>query len=479
MMLSWLIIFVVFRPVVPLCSSTEYRAQIRNILSKQTEYEIYEAEYIFIPYFSDPVGTNPSGIYGTTTLNNIQTSAPNSIASNWTYISRSSNAIIFPLCTPPLSSYFSFNAYVMDRFNVQLNATDFVEHEILFATLGYSLNHLLWNTSSQSVWNTLSTYIQTADQSTFQFVRNLLTQNGVNPMDINLQSVPELYSKFLPYEYNAKNLNQYNDSYDTIQLLMRIAIPFNETANNIFTNTTQKVYILQPKNGTGNKPKRKFHPNSGNQYSPENLNETIVYKSVLDEYKSDLIQYVEEKYDNLKYVNTTIVGPWPPGSEPTSCTLWFPFEFNINAGGNNCDDLYNQINYGCTLEGNKVFYLIIGIMHTNPSIKQTTYSAITYQPVFRRGKDPHINCFEYNGSGLILPVQTNVSKEYLKDVFVVTLAQEDGCNFFKELPGLCLEDEQYDYACLVIRNYLNPITKTGPLSTQIVPSLLLRFNVTR
>ena len=59
-------------------------------------------------------------------------------------------------------------------------------------------------------------------------------------------SNPEIYAKFLSYECNAKNIDQYDDTYDTMQLLMRIAIPENETANNIYTNTTQKcIYCNQ------------------------------------------------------------------------------------------------------------------------------------------------------------------------------------------------------------------------------------------
>ena len=72
----------------------------------------------------------------------------------------------------------------MDRFNVELNSTDYIDHEILFAAVGYSLNHLLWNTSSTSVWDSLATFIQTGDQNTFQFVYDLLTTNGVKSRNI-------------------------------------------------------------------------------------------------------------------------------------------------------------------------------------------------------------------------------------------------------------------------------------------------------
>ena len=37
----------------------------------------------------------------------------------------------------------------------------------------------------------------------------------------------------------------------------------------------------------------------------------------------------------------------------------------------------------------------------------------------------------------------------------------------------------YEGAVVVVRNYLNPITKTAPISNEIVPNILLRFDVTK
>ena len=198
-------------------------------------------------------------------------------------------------------------------------------------------------------------------------------------------------------------------------------------------------------------------------YSPENVNETTIYKDALEQYGMDLVEYLESEYKSLRYINSTIIGPCPPGNEPVRCNL--------------CDDLYCQINKECDMDDH-IFYVIIGIMHTNDDIKQTTYSAITYQPLLRKGVDPHINCFEYNGSGLILPVKTSVDKELLKDIFVVQLTDKNNCDLIEyDLPGLCIDGiEIYDGSVVVIRNYLNPITKTSPIAMEIVASIMLRFH---
>eukprot|EP01083_Nonionella_stella_P285077 970412_1 len=329
----------------------------------------------FLAKYSYPVGANPSGIYGVTSFDNVNITDPDGLYSNWSYFQRSSNAIIFPLCTPPKSSYFSFVSYIINRFNVVVDG-EFVERETLFAELGYSLNNLLWNTSNtdKNVWDSLSTFIQTGDQETFKYFNNLLVSNGINSNDINLQTVPEIFAKFAPYEYNANNINQYNQTYDTGNLLMRIAIPNNKTANNIYTNTTQKVYMLQPKYLKGNKPRKIYEPFILNEYSPQNMNETIVYGPALNQYKIDLINYMKQTF-GLKLMNETKIGPWPR-SQPTSCNVSGCFVDNKNCGGPNCDDLYNEINLYNQISLNNMSYLmIIGIMHSNPDIAQTTYSA--------------------------------------------------------------------------------------------------------
>ena len=87
---TFLLIFCfIFTNVNSLCSSNEYSSKIKKILSLQSEYDIYEGDYVFLARASGPVGTNPSGIYGTTSFNNIEINDPYSVSPNYTYFSRS------------------------------------------------------------------------------------------------------------------------------------------------------------------------------------------------------------------------------------------------------------------------------------------------------------------------------------------------------------------------------------------------------
>eukprot|EP01084_Bolivina_argentea_P248759 416179_1 len=194
-----------------LCSSNNYKDKIRNILSKQTNYTMYEGKLTFRENATF-ITTNPSGVYGTPYFDNIENiTNPNSISPHMTYFLRPSNILIIPICTPPYSIYFSFVSYLMDRFNDYDNNTIYENRKILFADLGATLNNLVWNTSSNinnitNNYDSLTTVIQTGDNTTFNDIYNILTNGGISSHEINLQSLPNKYIKWLPYKYNNKNI---------------------------------------------------------------------------------------------------------------------------------------------------------------------------------------------------------------------------------------------------------------------------------
>eukprot|EP01084_Bolivina_argentea_P263043 445080_1 len=102
--LHLLLICVNIKFISALCSSYDYVNQIRNILSKQANYYVYEGKLIFRPNASFYYIGNPSGIYGTPYFDNIYNiTNPQSISPHSTYYLRSSNALIFAGCTPPKS----------------------------------------------------------------------------------------------------------------------------------------------------------------------------------------------------------------------------------------------------------------------------------------------------------------------------------------------------------------------------------------
>eukprot|EP00483_Globobulimina_turgida_P012986 UN13010 len=148
-------------------------------------------------------------------------------------------------------------------------------------------------------------------------------------------------------------------------------------------------------------------------------------------------------------------------------------ENNKNCAGDNRDAQYWRSDY-IKLKNNS-FYMIIGIIHRN--IEQTVYSNIVIYEN-RNNPGPTLTNFDYNGSALILPVQTNVTREDLKNIFVVQFARPYSC--IQTLPGWCPDEKELDYNAedvVLSRNYLNPNTFTRPDRNEIIPNILLEFNL--
>ena len=399
-------------------------------------------------------------------------------ASN-TYFHRASNAIIFPGCTAPQSVYFSMVSYIYNRFNY-IDANDtFHDKEILFASLGASLNNLVWNTSSRDYannYNSLTTYIQTADKQTWSDINSLLVKGGISQSQINLQSLPNEYIHFLPYKYNNDNVDElYNDTFDTGNILYRIAIPENKDEYQQYIHQNQTIYMLEPKNiaGNGTFPRTEFEPVTRNTYSTQNVNETAKYGDILNEYKSDLISYIETTY-SMKYNQEYVFLDTASGERSNygfSC-----IDNNVDCAGDNRDADYWHIKEYIKLNNTFPLYIFLGIMHNNLNPEQTLYSNIVIYEHVTDTPGPAINNFEYNGSGLILPVNTNVNKDDLANIFVVQLARDSTC--IKGLPGFCLSRKELSPNTInkmTARNYLNPATKTRPDVQQIIPNVLLQF----
>eukprot|EP01084_Bolivina_argentea_P014294 26714_1 len=461
------------------CSSYDYVNKIRNILSKQTDYKVYEGKLIFRQNASFEYGTNPSGIYGGPyfeNLNNITN--PNSPSPHGTYFFRSSNALIFAGCTPPKSKYFSFVSYTMYRFN---EATE--KRQCLWASLGAALNNLVWNTSNNisNNYDSLTTVISTGDNQTYTNIYNMLTTDGISNNEINLQSLPNKYIEWLPYKRDYK----YNNTYDTGSFLLRVTLTDNHTEYEQYIHTNQTIFILEPKYGGSDVPKQPFEPFVRNTYSTNNINETALYSDMLNEYKIDLINYLEITY-NLSY-KRSIIFPNIVISEYNVSDLNLTnygfgcIEENRCCGGDNRDAQYWEIstdyNISLNIYNNNKFYIILGLMHSNYNIQQTVYSNFVYAdaatPNKNEKKNPVITNFEYNGSGLILPVETNINEKYLQNVFVVQLTEPNLC--INQLPGFCYIPNTINFGNVVYRNYLNPITKTRPDMTEIVTPILIVF----
>ena len=449
------------------CDPTDYSNKIRDILSAQNNYDIIEGKLIFL-FNSTAFFANPTSIYGVYFFPSQDVNVTEQTVG--TYFLRSSNAIIFGGCTAPQSKYISVVSYLFKRFNyIENNSTH--KQEILFASLGDSLNDLVWNTSNSSnPYDALTTIIETADKQTFNDINNLLTKNGISSSEINLQSLPSQYINFLPYQYNADNVNTYTQTYDTGGILYRIAIPLNKDEYNQYIHQNQTIFMVQPKNAQGNTPRIPFDPQTRNTFSNKNVNEFVKYNDSLNEYKSDLISYIEKTY-NMRYKGEDVLENTFCGAK-SKCDYGFScIDNNTDCGGDNRDAQYWKS--GNIKLKNNSFYIVLGIMHTN--IEQTVYSNIViYEKITQPG--PAITNLGYNGSALLLPVKTNVAKDDLENMFIVQFGRPHSC--IQGLPGWCLTEQQLDYNTdneISARNYLNPYTMTRPNLSEIIPNHVLEF----
>ena len=83
---------------------------------------------------------------------------------------KENSAVIFVGCTPSSTSYFSWRSYAF-----------FSRRQLVFASLGDSLNNLVINTTSDdgNTGGQLTSVITTADATMYQELTSVLSDNGV------------------------------------------------------------------------------------------------------------------------------------------------------------------------------------------------------------------------------------------------------------------------------------------------------------
>ena len=89
---------------------------------------------------------------------------------------------------------------------------------------------------------------------------------------------------------------------------------------------------------------------------------------------------------------------------------------------------------------------------------------------------------EYNQSALIWNkyIQSNISDQYLQNMFIAQLGFIQNCLFQTQLfDQLCINQINNKSLTGTIneRIYLNPITKTRPDLDQLIPTILLKFRI--
>ena len=160
---------------------------------------------------------NPSTPYGLYTFENVRP----------TWKLSETDAIVFFGCTPPPAKYFSFRSYIFARFN-NLRPT------LLFASLGDSTNNLVINTTGLTTasdpFGKTTVVTTTADVNTDNAIREAFVAAGVPATAMNTDIVPSSLVK-MGQEKLA----------DSFSMLVRVAIPENQTQSQEYLNTTWPI----------------------------------------------------------------------------------------------------------------------------------------------------------------------------------------------------------------------------------------------
>jgi len=374
-----------------------------------------------------------------------------------------SDTIVFAGCTMPKGKYFSFQHYVNERI-VDGKGTQ------LFADLGATVNNLDINTSSGDDLNnfdSLTTVILTGDEQTAMDLQSVLDHKT-----LNILSIPNEYVYFEPGT---------NSTTDTFSILYRMALWENTTeyieyVNNINHQTVWKLSLTESVT-----PRIPYDP-----YVRDincSYNETDIYNNAMTEYANDLIKYIESTY-SYKYIATI---PFIDRQIPPYHYYGFScIEYNYNCIGETRDATYwgfdsTQNQSDVMLYDKKSFYLILGVNHANT--KQSEYVSITLydnEPKVGEEVKGDLSNLEMNGTALLLPVNTDVDKEYLSNMWLTQLSRPINCMYNDDgllIPGFCYNQTQFNESSflLVTRNYLNPETKTHPNKDQIIGPVILYF----
>ena len=140
-------------------------------------------------------------------------------------------AIVLLGCTPPPADYFSYRSYLFSTFNG-------LRQEIVFASLGDSINNLAVNTTSLNIGNPFgrtTVVTTTADVNTDRAVRKAFAAAGVQATAINTDIIP---SSLVRLGRGAMT--------DTFTMLHRVAIFQNPEEGQAYIDTEWPVIRVTP-----------------------------------------------------------------------------------------------------------------------------------------------------------------------------------------------------------------------------------------
>ena len=389
-------------------------------------------------------GNNPTSPYGAFYV----PKAPGQTAANGkerpdglspTFHLREDEAIVFVGPTPPNSAYFGFTPYLMDR---QAQAS----RRSVFASLSETLNHLAIGVEGSSPFAARTAIIAAGDRATVDRARSALVASGVQASAINVLTFDPTYAKF-----------GLDEASDTFGVLFRMALVEDPAKRDAYiANPGGALYRLTPKA----------------QAAPQPLPAPTARTKASSPTETEYLPGVQRLGDAIaaKYAATYAAQPLLVDDgvpDPVACIQGTAF-----CAGDNRDTNYPGTLPRVLFASDDDFYVVYGVDHT--VVGKTTYANASVYAVEKLVGLLSVTSDAYRGTATdYVPADPLAPKLYAWK-FARHCDGEQHCTVVPK--GACPTGiENGALGTLTFRTYLEPSTKTAPLSSALVRDRVTYF----
>jgi len=153
----------------------------------------------------DPIPMACTGVIPSTWYNNVQPYLTVILPDDWentqrvlpvSYSLRQDEAILIVGSTPPPMAYFSFQTFLLGRYNPATAGDFFKPYEATFAYLGDTVNSLTVQTTGSTPYNRPMALISTGNGKTQEGIRAALRAAGYPNASINTETLPPSLLRF-------------------------------------------------------------------------------------------------------------------------------------------------------------------------------------------------------------------------------------------------------------------------------------------
>ena len=430
--------------------------KVKNSLLQQG-YTVREGNF-HIYYDFAAFASNPGARYWVYDL--LESESVNPIFS----LEKPSSAVLYLGCTPSSTKYFSFRSYAFKS-----------KRELVFASLGDSINNLVINTTqSGASWTQeeapdpagkLTAIVTTADGQTFSTLTTALDEAGVPSGIVNLDAIP------------SSKVDLFNDRSLNFVMLHRANVWEDQDQKNAYSFQIRRVLFIDPPSDQEFDPLPDIPLRS--QWSGNPEAEQPGVEQGLATLHDSILAFMESSSYTL-VSNVTLKDYHLDGFE---C-----LEEGIYCLGDNRDATYLEVRNKRSFKKEEVYVLV------GTNAVATGKSVYTSMGIYQLEYDRKSDGTDIDTARL---VSTNIAADSrdmehsasafgVDDDKLMAYTMSRNC---KELPAplreYCLTvgyDEidglpQKMSWSLWYRTYLNPETKTAPLPSELVMPRVLKFQV--